>query len=379
MNGFSTRVLKTWEEVEGIYAHWSALLASSRANAIFLTPEWVAAWRGAMRGIDIAPRVIVVEHPQDGIVGVAPFYLGRAHLLDRVPYRFLRVMGDYASGSVYSDIIAATSHQKAVETQVFDAVQRIACDGVWMPHVRPWTGAAQALRDAATAAGMHVEERLTEFYVFDLPDTLEAYEARLSKSTRKDFRRARRKLIEDGSAEVRTCARPEDVQCMLGDLFHLSALRWEGSDEIGVFQRKPQEAEFYRLFAPQAQRRGWLRLLTLNVDGRAVAAEYGYRYGGSYVALQAGYDVSGPPGSGKVLLNQMISQEIDAGTAVFDLLVGDASYKSSYGAEERHCRELFMLKKNINTLPLRLGHVWPRGRYLAMTHPETNGGTPPAG
>ncbi len=373
MNGLSTRVLNTWEEVEDIHATWSALLGSSRANAIFLTPEWVTAWRGAMRGIEIAPRVIVVEHPQDGTVGIAPFYLGQLHLLGRIPYRILRIMGDYATGSVYSDIIAAPAHQQAVEAQVFDAVRGLDCDGMWLPHVRPWTGASQALRQAADAAGMHVEARPTEFYVFELPDTLEAYEGRLSKSTRKDFRRARRKLIDDGGAEVRTCEQPEDVECMLRALFHLSALRWESTDEVGVFERKPREAEFYRMFAPCALQRGWLRLLTLNVDGQPVAAEYGYRYGNSYLALQAGYDASGPPGSGKVLLNQVIAREIDAGTAVFDLLVGDASYKSSYGAQERHCQELFILKKRLKTLPLRLGHVWPRGHYLAMTHPELDG------
>ncbi len=370
MSQMSTNVLREWQEVEALAERWSALLERSHANSIFLTPEWIFAWRKAMQGIDLEPVVVVVEASDGELLGVAPFYLGVQYLVNAVPYRVLRVMGDFPTGSVYSDVIACPEQEQAVYEQVMAELVRFPCDGLWVPHVAPWTGASERLEQAAQRNGFSVDIRDSEFYVIDLPDTFEAYEMTLSKSTRKDFRRASRKLLNDAGAQVHVCKQQDEVGPMLDDLIRLNTARWADTERRGVFERKPREAAFYKHFAPVALAKGWLRLLTLELDGVAYAAEYGYRYNDRYFSLQTGYDREGPPGVGKVLLNQMLKRELESGAKQFDLLVGDASYKSSYGARERHCHEFFLLQPSIKTLPLRVGKVWPRGRYLDMTYPR---------
>ena len=47
---------------------------------------------------------------------------------------------------------------------------------------------------------------------------------------------------------------------------------------------------FHREFAAQALRRGWLRLWFLEIDGKPVAALYGFRFAGAESAYQAGRD-----------------------------------------------------------------------------------------
>ena len=176
MSQMSTNVLRDWHEVEALAERWSALLERSHANSIFLTPEWIFAWRKAMQGIDLEPVVVIVEASDGELLGVAPFYLGVQYLVNAVPYRVLRVMGDFPTGSVYSDVIACPDQEQAVYEQVMAELVRFPCDGLWVPHVAPWTGASERLEQAAQRNGFSVDIRDSEFYVIDLPDTFEAYE-----------------------------------------------------------------------------------------------------------------------------------------------------------------------------------------------------------
>ena len=368
----TTQLLTSWAEVDAIRNDWQQLLTASDANCLFLTPEWIDAWRQAVTGIDVQPCVVQIHNRAGETVGIAPFYVARQYLLSTLPLRVLRIMGDFPTGAVYGTVIAHPACSEAVHELVFETLMSQPVDAVWMPHVATWNGTAAAVRQAALKAGFKVMERASTLYHMDLPETYEAYEQTLSKSTRKDFRRSRRKLLEDAEGLIRRCRSAETLPGFLSQLIELNARRWRGEARKGVFERKPREAAFYQAFTPVALERGWLRFAQLDVGGAPVASEIGYVYDNTYFAMQAGLDLDGPPGSGKVLLNDMLRTVIGEGVRQFDFMTGDASYKSRYAAGTRETAEFFLVSRSLRALPLRSGRIWPRGRFLDFTEPKAH-------
>lgn len=357
-------ILDDWASVEALADEWRTLLESSAANSVFLTPEWILSWREAMQGAAVKPAVVTVRNAHQRLLGLGLFYIATQHLFTVIPYRVLRTMGDHASGGVYPDIIADPCCADDVCSLVASSISQLPIDAFWLPHISGETGARERVRKLASHAGWHVEEREEEFYCIDLPASFDDYEKTLSSATRKDLRRAARKLIDDDGANLRSCEELAELDAMLDTLIAMNTKRWKGTAGGGVFQRKPREAAFYRTFTKKALARGWLRFMQLNADGTPAALEIGYRYGDRYYALQGCYDLEGPPGTGKVLLVQMLKRIIEEGARKFDLLSGDFSYKQRYGADVTPMSEFFLSRRSLRTLPLRLLGFWPRGRYM---------------
>jgi len=365
----SVEIIQDWAQIETLVPQWRKLLERSSANSIFLTPEWVMAWRGAMQGLNIQPVVVLVANACSEMVGLALYHLSTQRLFSLLPYRVLRPMSDYASGAVYHDVMADPAAAPQIYDKVLDALAGFDCDAVWLPHVAHWTGARDRFEAAAQKAGFDIIERSGEFSCIELPATYSDYEQMLSASTRKDLRRTSTRLFERESASIKDCANCPTFPAAFESYVEMNTRRWKAIAQAGVFERKPREADFYRLFAPVALQRGWLRFLQLETGDKAVAMEIGYRYGDRYYAVQGSYDVDGPPGAGKVLLLEMLKQELNSGAREFDLLSGTAAYKDRYAAGGRPISEFFLLKRSTKNLPLRVGRPWPRGRYLDFTKP----------
>jgi len=366
---FTCSIISSWGALAALEEEWRVLLEQSRANRIFLTPEWILSWAEAMDGMPITPHVIVVRNEAGKLAGLGLYYLATQylsapHTIGKIPLKALRAMGDFASGAAYHDVIALSGEESRVSALTLHALKSSPADVVWLPHVSSETGATECFRRNAKDSGFHVEERSADFYHIDLPETFDDYEKHLSAATRKDLRRAARKLVAADGANIRSCDQPADLAPMLDTLIVMNTQRWQQSNEGGVFLRKPREATFYRIFAGKALKLGWLRFLQLDVDGKPAAMEIGYRYNNRYYALQGCYDLEGPPGTGKVTLMQMLKRVLEEGVRKFDLLSGDFSYKQRYGANSSSTSEFFLIKKNLKTLPLRLFGIWPRGRYL---------------
>ncbi len=105
------------------------------------------------------------------------------------------------------------------------------------------------------------------------------------RNFRQQVRRFPRKLGELGAVSYRLAADPDRLQRDLDTLFRLHRARWGGAETPFL-----QAAAFHREFAQLALREGWLRLRFLEIDGRPVAALYGFRFAGAESAYQAGRD-----------------------------------------------------------------------------------------
>jgi len=155
----------------------------------------------------------------------------------------------------------------------------------------------------------------------------EDYVATLGASHRANLRRRLRKLEERFTVELQRVEHEAELSGALDTLFELHHRRWAargGSDGLG----STELMAFHRDFALAALRRGWLRLFVLRLDGRAVAALYGFRYHGRFLFYQSGFDPEcAEHAVGMVLMAHAIRSAMEEGAREFDFLHGEEPYK----------------------------------------------------
>jgi len=92
----SVEIVTSREELEFYAKEWNELLASSDADTIFLTWEWISTWLDSVYP-DGELLVVFVRDNNARLIGIAPFYLSDIHFLGLIKYRCLRIIGDCQS------------------------------------------------------------------------------------------------------------------------------------------------------------------------------------------------------------------------------------------------------------------------------------------
>ena len=106
-------VIRSLAQWHGLRGQWNTLLADSKADQLFMTWEWLDCWLRVQRSVTDL-KIICVRGPGGELLGAAPFYVANYRLLDIVPYRMLRMIGDVDSGAEYQAWIASASDEDGV-------------------------------------------------------------------------------------------------------------------------------------------------------------------------------------------------------------------------------------------------------------------------
>lgn len=264
------------EAIAEIEDQWRAL-AERRGNA-FLAPEWYRTW-WAHRSGSITPLVVAVRRDDGALAGVMPLIFDQR----RRP-RMIRF-----AGSRFGDRfgpVAAEGHEAAVAAASIAALREagmsryplvlnhVDVEGPWWRELSP---------ASANGRSRIVQQRAEQPYIRLEGLDWEGYLASRSSNFRQQIRRRARKLRREHEVVART-ATAETLERDLSSFFTLHGLRWAGSSSL----ERPGARPFLSTFAAAAQRRGWLRLRLLEVDGEAVAAFFGWRLGDTYAYYNSG-------------------------------------------------------------------------------------------
>lgn len=320
-------------EVGPIEDDWRAL-AELRGNA-FLTPEWFRSWTEGAPGMTV-PFIVAARRSDGSLAGVMPLVLDAA--------RRPRVMR--FAGARYGDHFApvcAEEDESEVASVAMSALQRKRMDRYMLMLNRvdithSWW---RDLRQAATTARAELIQQRAELPLirFDGLDWEGFLESR-SSNFRQQVRRRNRKLEQAGDVVVRA-ATDESLESDLDRFFRLHELRWAGGSSLNA--KWPQRA--LASFAAAAQRRGWLRLRFLEIDGAPTAAFLGWRIGGTYTFYQSGFDPKWSGLSvGTVLMNRTIQSALEEGASEFDLLLGNEPYKKRLQNASRQVHTVVLTK-----------------------------------
>jgi CelD/BcsL family acetyltransferase involved in cellulose biosynthesis len=160
----------------------------------------------------------------------------------------------------------------------------------------------------------------------------EAYLRARSANFRQQVRRRGRRLSVALGIRFRIAQERARLAADMDALIGLHAARW-GSASSAFSGRR---AAFHREFAAAALERGWLRLWLAEAEGGAVAAWYGFRFGGVEYFYQSGRDPAWAAECvGGGLLEHSIREAFADGVREYRLLRGDERYKQRYATETR--------------------------------------------
>jgi len=306
-------VVPRLERVHGfdaLGAEWDAL--AERSGSIFSTALWHRLWwehHGGDREL-----LLHAARSQDGVLrAVLPLYAWRR----RLP-RALRFLGHGPGdelGPVYArgeEVAAATALRRALDELEWDVFF-----GEQLPGDERWT----KLLDGRSW-------RREASPVLRLSDSWDEYLATRSSNFRQQLRRRERDLAGEGRVELRL-ADGATLERDVDTLFALHRTRWGGA------RTDFADTPFHRAVAREALARGWLRLWTLELDGRPVASWHGFRVGGVASYYQAGRDPAYERLSvGFVLMAHSIRSAIAEGAAEYRFGRGDEAFKSRFTEED---------------------------------------------
>jgi CelD/BcsL family acetyltransferase involved in cellulose biosynthesis len=290
---------------------WQAL--AERGDNVFSTWEWADVWwRHLGEGRPL--RILGGRRPDGRLAAVLPL-----HLSARLPVRALRFAG-HGPADELGPVCAPADRSAA-----FEALRRVLAArpdrfGVFV---------ADRVRDAPAAAALGGRGLRSEPSPV-LPTaggSFDDFLATRSRNFREQVRRRERRLRRERSVSFRLTTDPATLGVDFDVLVRLHDLRWRGRSRAFA---GPLLA-FHRDFAAVALERGWLRLWTLEIDGRPAAAWYGFRFGGVESYYQAGRDEAYDAWSaGFVLLARTVRAAFEDGQREYRFLIGDEPYKGRF-------------------------------------------------
>jgi CelD/BcsL family acetyltransferase involved in cellulose biosynthesis len=313
-------------------SEWRELLASSRADCLFLTWEWLHTWwthLGQRRRL-----FIVTVRCGSKLIALAPLTMHRA--IAPLPMCALEFVGTGSVGSDYLDFIVDATYE-SVTVEALTAFFAAEGFSLRLPSVREDSIVASAFKEQLCARGWRWRNIAMQVSPFiDLSQhSWESYVGSLGASHRYNFRRRLRNLEKSYAVRFERPDSEGECRMALSHVVNLHLRRWNARGGSDAFHTDSLLA-FHRDFSEVARQEGWLRLRVLTLDGQPAGAFYGFRYGDKYSFYQSAFDESFLRQSiGLVTIGLTIKEAIEEGAAEYDMLHGDESYKFLWASEVR--------------------------------------------
>ena len=297
---------------------WQALHARTRLRSPFLTWTWQSHWAEFFT----EGRRLEVWQVTDagGLVALLPLY-------EAAPGTF-RLLGG-TDVSDYLDLIAEDGREEEAWAALLAA--RAASTAVWDLHAVPAASpTVTALPSLAAAAGLRavaaVEERCP---VLSLPDSWDAYLARLTGKQRHELTRKMRRLEREApDARVTSLDDPAALAARFDDFLDLHRRSRTGKARF----MDARMAAFFRTAVVALAGLGMARLSFLETGGAPIAAFLTLEWDGTVGLYNSGFAPERAAlAPGVVLLGHLIREAIARGRRRFDFLRGEERYKYDFG------------------------------------------------
>jgi CelD/BcsL family acetyltransferase involved in cellulose biosynthesis len=368
----TVRVLRSSAEWEAVACDWDPLVEASCFPAASLHFGWLHGWwkiysRNCSLG-ESSLRVITIWRASE-LLGALPLYesSGGKGLRGGRCLRFLST-GEPQSEETCPDYLGLVCRPGAEEVCI-DGVRRglasLPWDCIELEDLAADSRLARAALSGVLPGQFEVVSRGSCPYA-EIEGGLDRYFALRSSQTRQQLRRKLRDAEKHGARlEI---ASPETFVEFFEDLVRLHQERWTADGQPGCFAA-PRFMEFHRGLIQEWIGQGRVVLARLTLDGRALAAIYGFAIGRRFEFYQSGMSTSdaGPLKSPGIVAHLCLMRELSArGTAEYDFLRGGSFYKMQLATGERAIISLRIWRRGIRTALRRSSHVIERAARRAL-------------
>ncbi|HEY4095815.1 MAG TPA: GNAT family N-acetyltransferase [Baekduia sp.] len=292
-------VVEHHASIAALARDWERLADRAHASP-FQRPGWITAWATAFAG----GHLDVLAARRDGeLCGVLPT-VRRAGVVR-------------SAANAHTPAADVLAEDDATVAALLAAVYATRPKAVALTHLADPTAARAAAR---TARYRLAERPLPPAPYLDVHTTLDDY-LRPRRRLMADLRRRRRRLQEQGDRVTL------DHDGTLDELLALEALGWKGARRSAIAAR-PSTLDFYTNITKQAAARDTLRIFTLRLDGRPLAALLALEDNHVLHLLKTGFDPTFARFSpGQTVLAAAIAHAHDAGLGRVELGQGTEPYK----------------------------------------------------
>lgn len=329
--GIEIEDIRSEEALEDIKPEWEFLYDSSTATP-FQSPEWVLPWWRHFGG----GRLWAIAVRECGsLAGLAPLFI----FTNEKGKRQVSFIGSGISD--YLDVLTHQGEREAAQT-IFEHIMSKkdewdVCDFQELRETSQLLN-VEGLKDSA-----RVEDQSICMHL-ELPCSVEEFLRGFSRH-RKSLRASFGALEKKGRLEMER-ASEGDLEEFLGTLFALHQARWRLSGEDGVLADERIQS-FHREAAAGMLRKGSLRFYRMRLDGKDIAAHYGFKKDRRFYCYLGGYDPEFEKFSpGKLLLAEAIYEAIGEGDVEFDFLRGSEEYKYVWRPKVSMNRRIIISKGN---------------------------------
>ena len=260
----------------GLAGPWDGLVRAMPRPSPFLLHSWLLEWWRHYGGD--AELAVHVAYRGDRLVGALPLSVGR---------RFGLRVSEFVGGTwaLLADVLVAPGEDASVAGAL---AERLASSDHDFADLFGLTGSSRLVA-ALPADALRLIERL-EAPVLDLsPGWDTVYDAKLSPKARRTRRRRKRLLETLGTVEASLARAHEELAPALEEAFRVYGLRWHGRHDPSGFVT-PTGMEFHRAALLRLADEDVPRLLTLRVDGEAIAFTLALQLSGRAYGLTRAFD-----------------------------------------------------------------------------------------
>jgi CelD/BcsL family acetyltransferase involved in cellulose biosynthesis len=255
---------------------WDELVRAMPRPSPFFLHGWLLEWlRHYAEGVTL---MIQVAYRDGRLIAAIPLLVG-----SRRGLKVARFLG--GRQSVLADLLLAEGEEPSVGKTL---AERAGSSGQDMADLFGLP-AESRLVAALGPSRLGLVERV-EAPVLDLsPGWDTVYEAKMSSKTRRKHRWCRRRLSDFGRLEVSVARTHEELEPALEDGFRLHALRWQGRSDGSGFVT-PTGLRFHRAALRALAEIDVPRIVTLRLDGRAIAFHYYFALEGRMYVHRLAFD-----------------------------------------------------------------------------------------
>jgi CelD/BcsL family acetyltransferase involved in cellulose biosynthesis len=316
------------QAIESIAQEWESLVGDP-FTAAFSRPGFFLA---ALDAFEKRNVVVITARAGDRLVGVLPL----ARIRTDARGLYLSLVTPAARGDYNAPIVLPEMAEVVLPAMLERAFRHFGRRGVyWFPNIPDSDPSLEVLRSFFRAHHMPwVEDReqapRLRLDSFDYSVVEQSWPA----SHRKDVRRQKKRLAEQGPVAVWQPATIEEAEPVLEEFFRVHDQKWLSQGFPGMFQ-DPVQRRYFKAILRRLWGRG-VHFSTLRCGSTDVSYHFGFLSGGwiqwyrpSYRNEFSGYSPS------KIHIAMLIEQICESHGSGFDFLLGAEGYKTLWCNDQR--------------------------------------------
>ena len=323
-------VLKEIPEDPDLSEAWNTLVLAMDNPEVFFTYQWALA---ASRGFqDRLSPLLFLMYDAGQLAGVVALAIDPN--APRAAFFLTSSTADYC------DIVSTPENRQAVLLALLQEIQNLSLSDLVLANVPSNSATLKELPSVAALRNFYLTSRAAYNCGVVQLESEEQRETLLrTLATRGREKRALKKLSTLGSVKVIHLTEPEQIGESLESIVSAQISRFLASNRVSPLVG-PERRTFLRQLSDLLSHSGWLKISQLEIDGRPVAWNYGFRFGGSWFwylpTFQMEYEHVSP---GSCLLRLMVEEGArDASLRWLDLGLGDEPYKERFANNTRETR-----------------------------------------